>query len=304
MHVDRHTRRPHLAAGPAVPPRRGFFVLVPLLGHGDPAGSSSTHWAGRNTRNRCRVTGGRTYTTVATYAFQGLTKFDFGSDESLKASGEETMTPILPWLVLVGALLVPFIYRQRFRSASDRAALWLKPDGDDFIFHPFGKLGKAYRVSAAARDLIVARLATRTKVFYCVLLATIVPMLALASLDPADFAELRPYLSIARIAIVVVAIAGIWIWHRLAIRPLYAGAPESSVRISATEVRIKKASYTPWTTISLMTARLGLVACGLVWYGVSTHRPLLVWVAVFIIAILAVRMIRLSYFKLKAKAGA
>jgi hypothetical protein len=214
------------------------------------------------------------------------------------------MTPILPSLVLVAALVMPFIYRQRFRNASDRAALWLKADGDDFIFHPFGKLGKAYRVSAAARDRIVARLATRTKVFYCVLLAAIMPSLALASLDPADFAALRPYLSIARIAVLLLAIAGIWIWHRLAIRPLYADAPESSARISMAEVRMKKASYTSWTTISLMIARLGLVAGGLVWYGVSTHRPLLVWIAVLIVALRAVPMIRLSYFKLKAQAGA
>ena len=170
----------------------------------------------------------------------------------------------LPSLVLVGALLIPFIYRQRFRDSSNRAALWLKPHGDGFIFHPFGKLGKAYRVSAAARDLIMARLTTRTKIFYCVLLVAIMPSLALASLDPADFAALRPYLSIARIAVLLLALLGMWIWHRLAIHPLYADAPELSVRISMAEVSSKKASYTSWTTISLMIARLGLVVCGLV----------------------------------------
>jgi hypothetical protein len=212
------------------------------------------------------------------------------------------MTSILPWLVLVGALFIPLIYRQRFRNASDRAALWLKPEGDDFIFHPFGKLGKAYRVSAAARDLIVARLAARSKIFYGLLLVTIVPSLALASLDPVDFAALRPYISIARIAVLVLAIAGMWIWHRLAIRPLYADAPLSTVRISMAEVHLKKASYTPWTTISLSAARLGLLACGLVWYGVRSHQPLLIWVAVLVIILRAVPMIRLSYFKLKAKA--
>jgi hypothetical protein len=213
------------------------------------------------------------------------------------------MTAIFPSLVLVGALLIPFIYRQRFRDASHRASLWLKPDGDGFIFHPFGKLGKAYRVSAAARDLITARLTTRTKIFYCVLLAAIMPSLALASLDPADFAALKPYLSVARIAILLLAVAGMWVWHRLAIRPLYADAPESSVRISMAEVRTKKASYTSWTTISLMVARLGLVVCGLVWYGLSAHRPVLVWLAGLIVLIRAVPMIRLSYFKLKAGAG-
>ena len=107
--------------------------------------------------------------------------------EGRKASGYEKMMAILPSLVLVGALLIPFIYRQRFRDSSNRAALWLKPHGDGFIFHPFGKLGKAYRVSAAARDLIMARLTTRTKIFYCVLLVAIMPSLALASLDPTDF---------------------------------------------------------------------------------------------------------------------
>jgi hypothetical protein len=214
------------------------------------------------------------------------------------------MPTMLPPLVLVGAILILFIYRQRFRSASDRAALWLKPEGDGFIFHPFGKLGKAYRVSATARDLITARLAIRTKIFYCVLLAAIAPSLVLASLDPADFAELRPYLSIARIAVLVLAIAGMWIWHRLAIRPLYADAPESSVRITMAEVRMKKASCTSWATISLTIARLGLVACGLVFYGASTHRPLFVWLAVLVILVRAVPLIRLSHVKLKAKAGA
>jgi hypothetical protein len=214
------------------------------------------------------------------------------------------MAPMLPSLVLVGALLLPFIYRQRFRDASNRATLWLKPDGDDFIFHPFGKLGKAYRVSTAARDLIMTRLATRMKIFYCVVIAAILPSLMLASLDPTDFARLRPYLSIARLALLLLAIAGMWIWHRLAIRPLYADAPESSVRISTTEVRMKKASYTLWTTISLMVARLGLVAGGLVWYGASTHRPLVIWLALVIVLIRVVPTIRLSYFKLKSKANA
>jgi hypothetical protein len=211
------------------------------------------------------------------------------------------MTPILPSLVFVAALLIPFIYRQRFRDASNRAGLWLKPDGDGFIFHPFGKLGKAYRVSAAASDLIMARLATRMKLFYCVLLAAIMPSLVLESLDPADFSKLRAYLSIGRIAVLLLAIAGMWIWHRLAIRPLYADASESSVRISMAEVRTKKASYTSWTTLSLMVVRLGLVASGLVWYGVSSHRLLFVWLAALIILIRAVPMIRLSYFKLKTR---
>jgi hypothetical protein len=214
------------------------------------------------------------------------------------------MTPILPSLVLVGALLIPFIYRQRFRNASNRATLWLKPDGEGFIFHPFGKLGKAYRVSAAASDLIVARLATRMKIFYCVLLAAIVPSLVFASLDPVDFAALRPYFSVARIAVLLLAIVGTWIWHRLVIRPLYADAPQSSVRISMAEVRMKKASYTSWTTISLMIARLCLVACGLAWYGAVTHRPLFVWLAVLIILVRAVPMIRLTYFKLKTRVDA
>jgi hypothetical protein len=161
-------------------------MLIPLLGHRHPAGQFKIS--------------------------------DIVPTSKAKAESEQLreMTPILPSLVLVGALLTPFIYRRRFHNASHRAALWLKPNGDGFIFHPFGKLGKAYRVSAAARDLIIARLATRTKIFYCVLLAAIMPSLALASLDPADFADLRPYLSIARIAILVPAIAGMWIWHRLA----------------------------------------------------------------------------------------
>ncbi len=225
--------------------------------------------------------------------------------EGQKASGYEKMTAILPSLVLVGALLIPFIYRQRFRDSSNRAALWLKPHGDGFIFHPFGKLGKAYRVSAAARDLIMANLTTRTEIFYCVLLVAIMPSLALASLDPADFAELWPYLSIARIAVLLLALLGMWIRHRLAIHLLYADAPESSVRISMAEVSSKKASYTSWTTISLMIARLGLVVCGLMWYGASTHNPLFMWLAVaLIILIRAVPMIRLSYFKLKTKIDA
>jgi hypothetical protein len=108
------------------------------------------------------------------------------------------MASILPFLVLVAVFVIPFVYHQRFGTASKRAAFWLKPNGNGFIFHPFGRRGRAYLVSSAAAHLIKARVATRTKIFYSVLLAAIVPSLIFASLDPADFIQLRPYLSAHR----------------------------------------------------------------------------------------------------------
>jgi hypothetical protein len=208
------------------------------------------------------------------------------------------MASVLPFLVLLALFVIPLVYRQRFRSASKRAAVWLKPDGDGFIFHPFGRRGRAYLVSNAAADLIKARLVTRTKIFYGVLLAAIVPSLIFASLDPSDYVELRPYLSLARIAVLAFAIIGIWVWHRLAIHPLYADAPESSVRIPVQEVRIKQAANVSWGMILFSIIRLGLLAGGLVWYGLHTHHPMVAGLLVLPL-ILATRTIRTIYFKLQ-----
>lgn len=208
------------------------------------------------------------------------------------------MASILPFLVLGATFVIPFVYRQRFRSASKRAAFWLKPAGDGFIFHPFGRRGRAYLVSSTAADLIKARLATRTKIFYSVLLAAIVPSLILASLDPADFIELRPYLSLARAAVLAFAVISIWIWHRLEIRPLYADAPESSLRIPLQEVRIKQAANASWGMILFTIIRLGLLGGGLVWYGVQTRHPMIAVLSVLPL-VLATRTIRMIYFKLQ-----
>jgi hypothetical protein len=208
------------------------------------------------------------------------------------------MASLSPFLVLLALLVIPFVYRQRFRSASTRAAFWLKPNGDSFIFHPFGRRGRAYLVSSAAADLIKARLATRTKIFYGVLLAAIAPSLIFASLDPADFIELRPYLSLARFAVLAVAIISIWVWHRLAIHPLYTDAPESSVRIPLREVRFKQAASASWGMIFFTLIRLGMLVGGLVWYGVQTHHPMVVGFSVLPL-VLATRTIRTIYFKLQ-----
>jgi hypothetical protein len=208
------------------------------------------------------------------------------------------MASILPFLVLVALFVIPVVYRQRFLSASKRAAFWLKPNGDGFIFHPFGRRGRAYLVSSTAADLIKARLATRTKIFYGTLLAAIVPSLIFASLDPADFIELRPYLSLARAAVLALAIIGIWIWHRLAIRPLYADAPESTVRIPVREVRVKQAANASWGMILFTITRLGLLAGSLMWYGMQTHRPMIAGLSVLPL-VLATRTIRTIYFKLQ-----
>ena len=123
-----------------------------------------------------------------------------------------------------------------------------------FHLSPIRQAGKSLSGFAAARDLFMAKLTARTKIFY-----GIAAEIDFSGAFLCDFASVA-YL-IARIAVLLLVIAGMWIWHRLAIRPLYADAPELSVRISMTEVRTKKASYTSWTTISLMIARLGLVVC-------------------------------------------
>jgi hypothetical protein len=208
------------------------------------------------------------------------------------------MASILPFLVLVAVFVIPFVYHQRFGTASKRAAFWLKPNGDGFIFHPFGRRGRAYLVSSAAAHLIKARVATRTKIFYSMLLAAIVPSLIFASLDPADFIQLRPYLSLVRIAVLAFAVISIWIWHQLAIRPLYADAAESSVRIPLQEVRLKQAANASWGMILFTIIRLGLLAGGLVWYGVGTHHPMIAALSVLPL-VLATRTIRTIYFKLQ-----
>jgi hypothetical protein len=208
------------------------------------------------------------------------------------------MASVLPFFVLGAAFVIPFVYRQRFRSASKRAAFWLKRSSDGFIFHPFGRRGKAYLVSSTAAELIKARLATRTKIFYGVVLAAIVPSLIFASLDPADFIGLRPYLSVARIAVLALAAIVLWIWHQLTIRPLYADAPESSLRIPVREVRIKQAANASWGLILFTTIRLGLLTGGLVWYGVQARHAMIAWFAL-VPLVLAARTIRTIYLKLR-----
>jgi hypothetical protein len=208
------------------------------------------------------------------------------------------MASILPFLVPIAVFVIPFVYRQRFRSASRRATFWLKPEGEAFIFHPFGRRGRAYLVSSAAADLIKARLATRTKIFYGMLLAAIVPSLIFASLDPRDFIALRPYLSLARAAVLALAVTSIWIWHRLAIRPLYADAPESAVRIPVREVRVKQAANASWGMIVFSMTRLGLLGGSFVWYGAQTRHPLIAALSLLPL-VLAIRNIRIVYFKLQ-----
>jgi hypothetical protein len=208
------------------------------------------------------------------------------------------MASILPFLVLGAAFVIPFVYRQRFRNASKRTAFWLKRSDDGFIFHPFGRRGRAYLVSSTTADLIKARLATRTKIFYGVLLAAIVPSLIFASLDPADFIGLRPYLSLARTVVLALAAIGIWIWHQLTIRPLYADAPESNLRIPVREVRIKQAANASWGMILFTITRLGLLAGGLAWYGVQTRHAMIAWFSVLPL-VLAARTIRTIYLKLR-----
>jgi hypothetical protein len=208
------------------------------------------------------------------------------------------MASVLPFLVLLALFVIPFVYRQRFRSASKRATFWLNPNGENFIFHPFGRRGQAYLVSSTAADQIKARLATRTKIFYGVILAAIVPSLILALLDPADFIELRPYVSLARIAALAFAIISLLVWHRFAIRPLYSDAPESSVRIRLQEVRFKQAANASWSMILFTITRLGMLAGGLVWHGVQTHHPMIVGLSALPL-VLATRTIRTIYFKLQ-----
>jgi hypothetical protein len=208
------------------------------------------------------------------------------------------LAPFLPYLGFLAALVITFVYRQRFRSAFQRAAVWLKSEGDGFIFHPFGKWGRAYQVSSAAAGLIKARLTIRTKILYSALLAAIVPSLIVAAIDPADFIELRPYLSLARAGIVAIALLAIWVWQHVAIRPLYANAPVSSLRILPQEVRMKRALNTSWGTILFTFIRLGLLAGALCWYGVSTHRPIILAISALLV-IRAITTIRIIHFKLQ-----
>ena len=128
------------------------------------------------------------------------------------------------------------------------------------------------------------------------MLAAIMPSLALASLDPADFAELRPYLSIARIAVLLLVIAGMRYgigWQSARFMP--------TRKIERTHLNDRSAHEEG----KLYVVDHHISDDRSSWpRGLRTHRPLFMGLAVLVILIRAAPMIGLSYFKLKIKAGA
>ena len=72
------------------------------------------------------------------------------------------MIPLIIWLRL-----------RRMRRSAKAQDFWFEPEGDHFIYHPFGRFGGAFLVTSETRTAIRARLSSFTRVAGIVLLLVI-----------------------------------------------------------------------------------------------------------------------------------
>jgi hypothetical protein len=206
---------------------------------------------------------------------------------------------------LVPLLLVPLFIWLRLRRVRQSARshdFWFEPEGDQFIYHPFGRFGKAYLVTAAARVAIRARVASFARVAGLVLMAAVVGPMLLLSEDPALYWHWRPYMLMVRIAMVLALIPAGLLWRVVAVRPIYAGAPLAPRRISVQQFRAKQAASRSWWAMGLAVIVLGGLA------AVSFYAAYVDGMAVYavpgvILAVLLLFNIRLMVTKLRLRGG-
>jgi len=153
---------------------------------------------------------------------------------------------------LLFLLLIPLIIwnvRRRLHRVRKNADHWFQPSGENFIYHPRGRWGQAFLISAADRETIKRKMTGLwIGIFSGFALIYIVPLLlAIGDLD--HYMDYRRQMIGYRIgAVAFILMAGL-IWHRLTIWPIYASAERSAERISIEDVRSKIAASTSWVVI-------------------------------------------------------
>jgi hypothetical protein len=202
-------------------------------------------------------------------------------------------------------LLVPLVIWLRLRRARQSARshdFWFDPEGDEFIYHPFGRFGKAYLVSATARVAIRARVASFARVAGLVLTAAVLGPMLLLSQNAALYMQWRPYMLLVRIAMVLALIPAGLVWRVVAVRPIYAGAPLAPRRISVQHVRAKQAASRSWWAMGLAVIVLGGFA-GFSFYAAYADGMAIYAVGGAVLALIVVVNIRLMVTKLRLRDG-
>ena len=149
-------------------------------------------------------------------------------------------------LTLLAIPLIIWLRLRRMRRSDRAQDFWFEPEGDHFIYHPFGRFGGAFLVSPETRTAIRARLSQFTRIAGIVLLVVILGPLCLRSLDEALYWQYRPWFLAMRLGMIVALLGGGLIWRLVAIRPLYAGAAAAPRRIAMGDVRARQAAARSW----------------------------------------------------------
>jgi hypothetical protein len=158
--------------------------------------------------------------------------------------------------------LIIWLRLRRARQSARSHDFWFEPEGNHFIYHPFGRFGKAYLVTDAARAAIRARVALFARIAGLVLTAAVLGPMLLLSQDPVLYWQWRPYMLLIRIAMVLALIPAGLLWRAVVVRPVYAGAPLAPRRISVAHVRAKQAASRSWLAMGIAVALLSAFAAG------------------------------------------
>ena len=204
---------------------------------------------------------------------------------------------------LITLLAIPLIIWLRLRRMrrSDRAQdFWFEPEGDHFIYHPFGRFGGAFLVSPETRTAIRARLSQFTRIAGIVLLVVILGPLCLRSLDETLYWQYRPWFLAMRLGMIVALLGGGLIWRLVAIRPLYAGAAAAPRRIAMRDVRAGQAAARSWWGAAIGFAVTGGLAAFFLSRAVVTgETPMAIYGGVLgLLALLNVRVL-IAKFRLR-----
>jgi hypothetical protein len=170
--------------------------------------------------------------------------------------------------------LVVFVRLRRAKSAAKNSDLWFEPEGDHYIYHPFGRWGGAFLVSPATRNLIRAKLAVFVRVATALFLLVVTGPMLLLGVDQSLFLRERDILWPIRLGMIVLLLLASLVWRRVAIRPLYIGAPQAPRRISGKTVRAKQAAARSWLAVGLSLAVMSLLIIGLLYRAYAEHNAL------------------------------
>ncbi len=168
---------------------------------------------------------------------------------------------------LITLLLIPLVIwlrLRRLRRTARAQDVWFEPEGDHFIYHPFGRFGRAYLVSPATREAIRAQMGRFTRAAGVILLLVLLGPLCLLSLDPALYWQWRPWVLTFRLTMIMAFVAGGLVWRITAVRPLYAGAVAAPRRIAMRDVRARLAATRSWWSVGIGFA---LTGAGAAWFA-------------------------------------